>query len=119
MSGEDKVGLGSHVVLAGVEPVAAEDGELAVVGELLQAILQANEVGRRGAQLSRQVVGVSRIGAKGVQRVHVVKAGQVVQPQNVAVQELRALNEVANDASVVGNGNTQSLLSRDGSGMHV
>ena len=119
----DEVELGRQLeagAVLGVEPVAAEDGQLAVLGELGQMLLQGHEVAVHGsAGSTSQVHGVGRVGLQRVQRVDVVKAGQVVEPQDVAVQELGALEDVADDAGVVGDGDAVSLLSRDGAGMGV
>ena len=117
MSRADEVELGRQLVagaVLGVEPVAREDGQLAVVGEVRQALLQGNEVAVRGRAGSlREIVGVGRVGLEGVERVHVVQRRQVVEPQDVAVQELRALEQVADDARVVRDLDAVGFFGRD------
>ena len=106
--------------VVGVEPVARENGQLAVGGEGGQALLEGHEVGVHGrAGGLGQIVGVGRVGGERVQGVDVVQRSEVVEPQDVAVQELRALDEVADDARVVRNGDAVGLLSGDGGGMRV
>ena len=67
-----------------------------------QTLLERDEVAVHGGACSlSKVVSVRRIGLEGVQRVHVVEGSQVVEPQDMAVQELRAFQQVADDARVV------------------
>ena len=121
--GKDEVEFRGKLVaraVLGIEPVAREDGQLTVVGELGETLLQGVHIARGSASLgSRQVVRVADVRLQGVQRVHVVKAGQVVEPQDVAVQELGALDQVADDARVIGDLDAVSLLSGDRGGVSM
>ena len=119
MSGQDEVRFGGEIVLARVEPVAAEDGKLAVFGELLQTILQADEIRGRGSELRCKVISRNGVCGKRIERIDVVKACQIVEPQNVAMQELGTLDEVADDTGVVRNRDSVSLLRSDRGCMHV
>ena len=105
MGGADKVELGRKLVsvaILGVEPVAGEDGQLTVLGELRQTLLQSAEVGVRGrAGCNSEVPSVSRIGLEAMDGVDVVERSQVVEPKDMAVQELSALDKVTDDTSVV------------------
>ena len=119
----DQVELGRHLVggaVVGIEPVAREDGQLAIGGEFLQALLHLGEVAVHGrASLLGQRVGIGDVCRQSIQRVDVVERRQVVEPQDVAVQELRALDEVADDACVVRDGDAVRLLGCDGRRMRV
>ena len=99
----------------GVEPVAREDGQLSVSRECLQALLDGAQIAVRGRPSCQgKRFGVGHVGLQGVERVDVVESSQVVEPQNVAVQELRTLDEVADDSCTVGNDDAIRLLGRDG-----
>ena len=107
------------VQILGVKPVAREDGQLAVVGKGLQALGQRAEIGSRRAVLVAHVVGVGGIGGKRVQRVDVVEAREVVEPQDRGVQDLGALGEVTHQAGAVGNLNAVGVLGSKARGVHV
>ena len=117
VSRADEVELGRQLVsraVLRVEPVAGEDGQLAVVGEIRQTLLERDEVAVHGGACSlSKVVSVRRIGLEGVQRVHVVEGSQVVEPQDMAVQELRAFQQVADDARVVRDLDAVGFFGRD------
>ena len=123
VGGEDEVQLGGELVglaVVGVEPVAREDGQLAVGREGAQLIVELVQVGvQRQAVLQGHRVGVVDVGLQRVQRVHVVESRQVVQPQDVAVKELRALQQVADDAGVVRDRDAVGLVAGDGRRMGV
>ena len=74
---------------------------------------------QRQAVLQGHGVGVVDVGLKRIQRVHVIESRQVVQPQDMAVQELSALQQVTHDAGVVRNGDAVGLVTGDRGGMRV
>ena len=110
---------GVTVRVLAVEPVAAEDGELAVLGELLQAREHALEVGRGGAVGLAGLVGIGRRRVQSVQRVDVVKTGQVVEPQDRGVQNLTALGEVTDEARALRDLDAVGVLGGKGAGVRV
>ena len=92
----DEVELGRKLVggaVVAVEPVAGEDGRASVGGESRELLLQGDEVAvhRRTGSL-REIDRVSGVRVKRVERVDVVERGKVVEPQDVAVEELGALD---------------------------
>ena len=123
MGGEDQVRLrvvDVGLAAVGIEPVAREDGQLAVVGKGRQLLVELVEVGvQRQAVLQGHSVGVVDVGLKRIQRVHVIESRQVVQPQDMAVQELSALQQVTHDTGVVRNGDAVGLVTGDRGGMRV
>ena len=66
----DKIELGRQLeagAVLGIEPVTAEDGQLAVLSELGQMLLQGDEIAVHGsASRTSQVHGVGRVGLQRV-----------------------------------------------------
>lgn len=78
---------GGTVGILAVEPVAREDRELAVGGERLEALVQPLEIGARRTVALAHVVGVGGVRVQGVERIDVVQARQVIEPQDGAAME--------------------------------
>ena len=103
----------------GIKPVAREDGKLAIVGESLQALLDVGEVRSGHAVLLADVERVGDVCVNGVERVDIVKAVEVVEPQDVAVHELRHLREVADHTAALRGIDAESSLASHSSSMGV
>ena len=116
MSRRDQVQLGGELVglgsLAVHEPAAGQPRVLAAFRELLQALLNRAEVRDGQPVLARRLVGGLDVGVQRVQRVDVVKRGELVEPQDVAVHELGTLDEVAHVARALGVLDAVGLLGR-------
>lgn len=108
MSGADEVCFRIELVslrsLAIQEPTTAEDGELTVVRELGERAHQGLEVGAaRSACSLHEVVSLAHVCIERIERVDIVECSERVEPQDMAVQELTALNQVTDDTSLVRN----------------
>ena len=99
----DEVDLGRKLVGFGGEtfhePAAGQPGILAVGRELGETVLESREVGLGEAQRLAQLVGLVDVCLERMQRVDVVECAQLIEPQDVAMHELRALDEVAYQAT--------------------
>ena len=125
VGGRDEVELrgqgkgGGAVRVHGVEPVARENRELAVLGKRLEALLEVGEVRSRQAVLHADIKGVGDVGVDGVERVHVVQAVELIEPEDGAVHELRHLGEVAHHAAALGRLDAEGVLSRNAGSVGV
>lgn len=101
------------------EPTAGQPGVLAILGELREAILERGEVGLSKTEGLAQGIGLVDISLECVQRIDVVERAQLIEPQDVAVHELRTLDEIADQTAALGNLDAVGLLSREDGGVAV
>lgn len=94
-------------------------GVLAILGELRETILERGEVGLSKTEGLAQGIGLVDISLKCVQRIDVVERAQLIEPQDVAVHELRTLDEIADQTAALGNLDAVGFLSREDGGVAV
>ncbi len=96
------------------EPTTAEDGELTIVRELGERRHERLEVGiARSACSLHEVVSLADVSIERIERIDIVERCQRVEPQDMAVEELAAFDQVTDDTCLIRNDNAVCCLSSD------